>query len=216
MESVERLQKMYQKAELNPDLKPYYIVQNGIPMIKHPLVFSIFHMDIQNYIINQHYEWKKKAVKDAIKSKKWSSFIFLHERPYRLDAFIQIEQELRKKPKEYWNVLGSIWVDSENIWQNIDEWRFLLKEGPEKDREYFMSKEDRAVFNELPQKLVVYRGYVPRQNKSGFSYTLNPEKAEWFSKRFGKPGKVLKREVNKEQVFAYKNDRNEQEIIILD
>lgn len=215
MSTEEKLKMMYQEAELNPELKPYYIVQNGIPMIKHPLVFSIFHMDIQNYIINQHYEWKKRAIKKAIKEKKWSSFIFLHERPYRLEAFLQIADKIRKSPKQYWETLGSIWVDSENIWQNMDEWRYLLENGPEK-KEYFMSKEDRAVFKNLPEHLVVYRGFVPKQNKSGYSYTLSPEKAEWFSKRFGKPGKVLKREIKKEDVFAYKNDRNEQEIIILD
>ena len=63
MENLERLKELYQPAELNPDLQDYYIVQNGIPMIKHPLVFSIFHTDIQNYIINQQYEWKKQKLK---------------------------------------------------------------------------------------------------------------------------------------------------------
>lgn len=212
----QRLKEMYQPAELHPDLQEYYIVQNGIPMIKHPLVFSIFHTDIQNYIINQQYEWKKTAIKKALKEKKWSSFIFIHERPYRLQAFTSVVDKIEKDPKEYWETLGEIWVDSENIWQNMDYWRFYLTTGPEKDKEYFMSEEDRETFKNLPETITVYRGYVPRKNKGGFSYTLSKEKAEWFAKRFGKDGKVIERTVNKKDIFAYKNDRNEQEIIILD
>ena len=118
MHPLEKLREMYQEAELNPELKPYYIVQNGIPMIKHPLVFSIFHTDIQNYIINKQFEWKKKEVKEALRKGKWGSFIFLHERPYRLKAFASIAHKI-KDSKVYWDILGDIWVDSENIWQNL-------------------------------------------------------------------------------------------------
>lgn len=214
MHPLEKLREMYQEAELNPELKPYYIVQNGIPMIKHPLVFSIFHTDIQNYIINKQFEWKKKEVKEALRKGKWGSFIFLHERPYRLEAFASIAHKI-KDSKVYWDILGDIWVDSENIWQNKDVWKYFLENGPERNKEYFMSMEDREVFKSLPDKITVYRGYQPRKNKGGFSYTLSKEKAEWFAKRFGKDGKVITREVNKKDVFAYKNSRNEQEIIIL-
>lgn len=212
-QNEQRLKEMYQSAELHPDLQEYYIVQNGIPMIKHPLVFSIFHTDIQNYIINQQYEWKKKSLKEAVKNKNWSSYLFLHERPYRFDAFISISDKLEQQPKLYWELLGDIWVDSENIWQNKSRWKFLMETGPKKNREYFMSEEDREIFKNLPETLTVYRGYV--RNKSGFSYTLDEDKAKWFAKRFGKNGKVVKRIVNKDEIFAYKNDRNEQEVIIL-
>jgi hypothetical protein len=214
--SEQLLQEMYQPAELHPDLQEYFLVQNGIPMIKHPLVYSIFHFDIQNYIINQQYEWKKKSLKEAVKKKNWGSYIFLHERPYRFEAFVSIAPQLEREPKLYWELLGSIWVDSENIWQNQDRWKFLIETGPKKNREYFMSEEDRETFKNLPETLTVYRGYTPRKNKAGFSYTLSKDKAIWFANRFGKNGKVIERTVNKKDIFAYKNDRSEQEIIILD
>lgn len=207
---------LFQMAELNKELKPYYTEENGIPMIKHPLVFSIFHTDIQNYIINKHYEWKKNEIKKAIKNKKWSSFIFLHERPYRLSAFTAIEADLRKEPKRYWELLADIWVDSENIWQNKHEWRYYLKNGPKKNQEYFMTPEERKELKNMPDKITVYRGYVPGKNKGGLSYTTSKKMAEWFANRFGGNGKLLERVVDKKDIFAYKSSRNEEEIIILD
>lgn len=214
MDRIKTIEAMYQPAELNDDLVAYYSVNNGIPMIKHPLVFSIFHTDNQNYIINQHYEWKKQAVRKARTEREWSSYVFLHERPFRLNAFLDIEPMVREEPDQYWELLGEIWVDSENIWQNKEAWRYFLESGPEEGREMFMSEEDRLTFHSLPEKFKVYRGYIPRRNKSGFSYTMDRDKAEWFANRFGN-GVVLERIVSKEDVFAYKNDRNEQEIIIL-
>jgi hypothetical protein len=78
-----------------------------------------------------------------------------------------------------------------------------------------MSAEDRKDFKKLPDTFKVYRGYIPGQNKGGYSYTLNKEKAKWFANRFDRNGKVVERTVNKDDVFAYLNGRNEQEIIIL-
>ncbi len=213
MDNLERLKEFYQPAELHPDLQDYYFVQNGIPMIKHPLVFSIFHTDIQNYIINKHYEWKKTELNKAFKEKKWSKYIFLHERPYRLQAFEKISIYLR--PKQYWTLLGGIWIDSENIWQNLDQWTFFLTEGPKRDRQYFMSADDRKQFAKLPDTSKVYRGYIPRKNKGGYSYTLSKDKAQWFANRFHKNGQVIERTVKKSDVFAYLNGRNEQEVIII-
>ena len=58
-------------------------------------------------------------------------------------------------------------------------------------------------------------GYIKNKNKSGYSYTLNKEKAKWFANRFGNNGLVETRTINKSDVFAYTNQRGENEIIIL-
>ena len=82
-------------------------------------------------------------------------------------------------------------------------------------RDYFMSKEDRKYFDSLPEQVVVYRGYLQGKNKTGFSYTLNKERAEWFANRFSGDGKVYERTVRKDKIVAYTNRRDEQEVIIL-
>ena len=204
------------KEDLHPELKKYYFISDsGIPMIKHPLVFSIFHNEVMNHMMNKHYEYKVSEIKKAILILDYAKFIFLHERPYRLNAFMSIHKLL--SDKEYWECLGEIWTDSENIWQNKSSWKILLN-SKRPLREHFMDEDDRAAFKNLPEKITIYRGYHPSKNKNGFSYTLNKTKAIWFSNRFqstGVIGEVKERTINKKDCFAYMGGRNESEIITI-
>ena len=201
------------KEELHPELKPYLSnLSNGIPALRHPLVYSIFHTDHQNAFINRQYEERKKMLKKAIQKKDYEGFIYIHERPYRLQAFCSLNNVL--SDKKYWEILGSIWTDSENIWQNRETWKELLS-SKRPHREFMMDKNERQEFVQLPEQLVIYRGYLPYKNKNGFSYTLDEEKAEWFSKRFHADGKVLKKTIFKSDAIAYFTGRNEKEIVII-
>jgi hypothetical protein len=201
---------LFKEVELRPELQEYYSVSNGIPMIKHPLCFSIFHVPQQNYRMNQYYEWKTSAVQEALERKEYDTYVFLHERPYRLEAFTEIERYL--KDEHYWKLLGEVWVDSENIWQNKVAWGYLLM-SDRSGKENFMNEDERAEFEKLPDEFTIYRGYQPRKNKTGFSYTTDEKKAIWFANRFYKDGEVLSRKVKKCKVFAYLTRRNESEII---
>ena len=78
-----------------------------------------------------------------------------------------------------------------------------------------MNEEDRRFLKLLPKEIIIYRGYIKNKNKSGYSYTLNKEKAKWFANRFGNNGLVETRTINKSDVFDYTNQRGENEIIIL-
>jgi hypothetical protein len=204
----QQLINLFQPAELDGRLEDYYLVQNGIPMIKHPLCFSIFHTPEQNYRMNKYLEYKLQAVEEALKKKEYATYIFLHERPYRLEAFTEIEMYL--SDEEYWKLLGDVWIDSENIWQNKIIWGALLTSDRPK-REFFMGAE----FEKLPETLTIYRGYQPRKNKIGYSYTISKEKATWFANRFHKDGEVDTKKVKKSRVFAYLTRRNESEVLII-
>lgn len=196
---------------LNIELQAYLDSDNGfMPMIKHPLYFALPYIEQMNPMYNKSFEYKKKIAKEYLDSKKYSSYVFIHERPYRLMAFLNIMDNL--KGREYWELLADLWIDSENIWQNKSVYRNLFKYHPN-HKKYFMNKEDRKVFDSLPEQVVVYRGYLQGKNKTGFSYTLDKSRAEWFSNRFGS-GKVLTRKVPKDKIIAYTNRRNEQEVII--
>jgi hypothetical protein len=118
------------------------------------------------------------------------------------------------KDEEFWEVLGEAWVDSENIWQNLSTWKMLLK-STRKGREHFMNEEERKMFEELPETLVVHRGFIPGKNKKGLSYTLDEKKAEWFAKRFHKEGEVSTLTIPKSKAFAYLTGRGESEIIMI-
>lgn len=198
--------------ELHPELRIHLIYNNGIPGILHPLIYSVFHTPEQNSLINLLYENKKKDISLSLVEKNWDRFIFLHERPYRVNAFLEIEKRL--SDEEYWGLLSRISVDSENIWQNKRTWGKLLSSGRNKS-EKFMSKDEIEVFSYLPDELTVYRGYVVGKNPVGWSYTLKKEKANWFASRFSKKnGKVKTIMVKKINILAIKIGRNEEEIVL--
>jgi hypothetical protein len=215
------VQEILQKKEdLHPELQAHLChLPSGVPCIKHPLIYSIFHLDNHNALTNKRYEIIKADVQDALEQKDISRYVFRHERPYRLNAFDRAISFLNLKisNKDYWELLGSIWTDTENSWQELELWKYHFSS----DRpcsEYLMNKQERKAFKNLPDKLTIYRGYVPNKNKNGLSYTLDETTANWFSNRYNKSntkdGKVLKRIVNKSDVLAYFNGRNEEEILI--
>jgi hypothetical protein len=200
--------------ELDSNLKPFFS-KNPIPMIKHPLVYSIFHQPQLNVFVNNQYKHKSEKLKSSINSMDYDSIIFLHERPYRLNAFVEfIHNDEKITDQQYWKLLSEIWIDSENIYQNKHYWKYLLN-GKRKGKEFFMSSEDCKYFNNLPDIITIYRGYIPKKNKTGFSYTLDKEKAEWFANRFSNNGNIIEKTIRKKDAFAYLNGRGEQEIIMI-
>jgi hypothetical protein len=195
---------------LNPDLVPY--LEDGVlgKQLRHPLLYQVPLWT--NGYANKLYLQKKEDLIDAVLHRKYSKIVFLHERPYRVDAFTKIASDL---PDEtYWSLLGSIWTDTENSWQNLDEWRKLFSSNrPHRDR--LMDRDEILAYNSLADTVKVYRGCQKGINENGISWTLKREKAEWFSTRLGKDGVVLEKEVSKEDILAVFTGRNEFEVVIL-
>lgn len=200
--------------ELHPDLKPWMMTEGKIPMLKHPLVYSILHTPELNNWTNRFYQQKLKQIEEAKTKGDWEHFIWLHERPWRMPAFKKVVEHM--SDKQYWDSLHGIWIDSENIWQHKADWiRFLSSRRPGS----FMDEEDRAEFEKLPEEFSIYRGYQKGRNFDGLSYTLEEDRAKWFSKRFEREGSsraaVRERLVKKSEVFAFTDGRSEKEIIML-
>lgn len=203
---------MERKEDLCPELERYYSEGYMFPSVRHPLLYSVPHSPQQNAMCNHRIKLLLQEREDKIVAEDWEGYVWMHEKPYRLEAFCDIMRKL--KSKQYWEILGEVWINSENIWQNKQRW-FKLLSSKAFDRQYFMSKEDAKFLEKLPNTVTVYRGFVPEQNHDGFSYTLSKNKAIWFSNRFNKKGKVLTRTVKREEIFAYMSGRGEQEVIIL-
>ena len=87
-------------------------------------------------------------------------------------------------------------------------WKDQMFKGISYYKDYFANEEDKAGLDKLPDKIKVYRGY--NDCPYGFSWTLSKKIAEMFGSN------IREREVEKKDVFAYLNDRTEEEIIILD
>ena len=195
---------------LDPELEPYVENIDGIEYLRHPLVYQM--LKVIPGQANAQLREKKKAVELALKNKEWRHYVWLHERAWRLHAFTEIHHHL--SDNHYWELLSSIWIDSENMCQNYMIWKQALN-SPRSGRRFFMDKEDRELFDELPGDLIIYRGCEFDPEK-GLSWTLNPEKALWFAERFHRRGKVHARKIRKEHVFAYLTYRGEQEIVVHD
>jgi hypothetical protein len=216
----EAIQKMFGKQEpLHPDLVPHLTTGSLGPMLHHPLVINVIHHDMQNGFTNKQYLAKKAAVEEAEDEGNWSRYIFMHERPYRFDALMQAaKQGLARDPKQYWDMVGSVWVDSENIHESFSAWHRLWS-APMPGRENCMNEDEQAALAALPDTITVYRGVGHAAARRGLSWTTDKARAEWFANRFsghrGRRPHVYQGTVAKKDVLAHFLGRNESEIVAL-
>ncbi|MCA9052153.1 MAG: hypothetical protein KDA89_25630 [Planctomycetaceae bacterium] len=209
------LMKLIQKQEpVHPDLAGYVKAGGiGCGMVHHPLIVSpIYVKDCYGYV-NYLYEQRNADVQRLMDAEEWKEYVFTHERPYQLDAFSRIAK--RMSDTTYWSILGSVYTESENLWQQKPKLVCLLTVD-RKQREFLMNGRERGYLKELPSTLTIYRGYQYR-NANGWSWTLDPKKAHWFAHRFkglgGKPTVATGR-VKKRDVVAYFSRRQEKEIVV--
>lgn len=202
---------MFREEELSSELVPYIMEGSFGPYINHPLVQSIPHSPVMNRRANLMLAHKKEALEEALATGKWNSVVFLHERPFRLNALLEhVPSDI--PPSEYWPIVSSVWTDSENIWQNVDVWMDLWSSDHHR-HDLVMDEDEMEVFDNLPEIVNVYRG-TQRGLPLGLSWTTDHERAEWFANRYGQDNAlVVEGKVNKAYVLAYFLGRGEQEIV---
>jgi hypothetical protein len=207
----ELLQRLIAEANepLHPDLVPYFETDGALgPQLRHPLVYQV--PFFSNGRANAYYLQKKEDLINAVLHRKFNQIIYLHERPYRLQAFISIAEDL--PDSKYWSLLSSIWTDTENQWQNLEQWKELLS-SERGERHYLMSDSEVQLLNSLPELVTIYRGCIKGLNEDGLSWTLDKSKAEFFANRFSKEGIILEREIPKADIIAVLTGRGESEVI---
>jgi hypothetical protein len=204
---------LFNKVEdLDPELEAHFNKSHGFPCIQHPLVYSMMHSPQMNAVVNYQLKHKKEAVEKAKKEKNWNSYVFLHERAYRVNALSGIVQFI--KTKQYWELLASVWVDSENIFQNEELWNKLLCVSLPGT---MMNKGEAKKLDHMPDEFEIYRGYSISNRWKGLSWTIKKDKALWFATRFKRPNETAKLAygtIKKEDVIAYLESRQESEIVV--
>lgn len=117
----------------------------------------------------------------------------------------------------YFRALALAWQGANNCHQDRDYFEHLFRIGkPNVNRRSMMDGDELAVFDSLPDQVKVYRGCGPL-NRSGWSWTLNRARAEWFAcehmrARDGYRGLVLTGTCDRSEVLAYLS--TEEEIIV--
>lgn len=195
--------------ELHPQLQERLVTVRDMRMIKHPLVVAFYFGEADHERLNNQLNAKESACGAARLERDWHQLVWLHERPFRFDALFSIKDLITDAV--YWDLVKSVWIDSENIYENLRGWEVMLA-SDRPGREQMMTEDERAFVSDLPAKVRLYRGHQAL-NRNGLSYTLSVDKAKWFAKRFG-PGDVRVRSVAKEDIVAYFNTRSEAEIVI--
>lgn len=206
---------------LHPDLEEYIDHNSPFGMcIRHPLVYSIAHVPPLNRQMNTLYGHKQEACRRALDEGRYDTYVWLHERPWRLVALSDIAQQLTDQ--HYWSLLGSLWTDSENICQNYQLWHDALH-SQRSSRWAIMSKEDRATvrkFRRRKRQFAIFRGFAYDEGDRGMSWTLNYERARWFALRFAglenrERPQVAIGLIHGYNIIAYFSDRGEEEIVAL-
>lgn len=202
---------------LDDELESYVDeTDTGLVCLRHPLVYSIPYAEHLNRILNQQLRYKQQALKRALAHRDWHTVIFLHERPWRLDALLQIQG--RMGPRQYWETVESVWTDSENIADNEEEWRIALA-SPYSCRWAIMDKTERRTLKALPDLVPVYRGArFPDAARDGLSWTTLPDTAHWFAHRWGREGDeptVAEGYVERPKIIACFDGRGEHEVVAL-
>lgn len=215
-EQLAVLEDLARPEPLRPELTPY--VRDGPlgKMFHHPLHIEILFDPARAARINARVPLIEAKCAEVLAAGEYDRYVFCHERPYRVEALDRVAAQMPSDA--YWPLVGSVWVDSENVWQNLDTWRSLLwpSERPVTGRPLMMDDEEREALAALPDELIVYRGCT-RRNRRGLSWTLDEAKAKWFAQRFATvqkmPPLVMRGRVRKDKVIAHFTGRNEDEIV---
>lgn len=218
-EIPESLKKLVgEQEELHPDLKPYLGEAESLgTCLRHPLVFAVPYIELWNARYNEQYRHKCEYRDKAFNEGNWGSYIFIHEKPYRVEALYELERDHGDvvPDEEFWKMFGEVWTNIENMWQMDDEIRELLDMAQfhkRKKKKSMMDDDELALLDSLPNQFVVYRGHQ-LINDWGLSWTLSPWRAKWFANRWSDPNATVTRAtIRKANVIGLFLGRSEMEV----
>ena len=149
--------------------------------------------------------------REPLARRDWKSYLWRVPRPGRLAALLEIIPKLTDP--EYWQLLGTIWTDTEYPNVNRALWLGLFTSKRD-NRDPVMDAEGHAAVDRLPDPVRIYRGAQLRYAR-GMSWTTDPDTAAWFAHRFQhRRGEVFTTTLAKRKILAYFDDRKEREVLI--
>lgn len=163
---------------------------------------------------NQLYLQRTKQIARAKETRSWRHYVWLHERPYRPHALIEVAALL--PTAESAKLIGDVYRETENFFQYRCLWLALWSTlSRRKALRFTMAADEFERLQSLPETVVIYRGCTS-QNRSGLSWTLCQEKATWFARRFPSSLRplVLTASVPRDHIYALFLARDEQEVVV--
>lgn len=199
-------------VELCPELKDCIVdIGNGIRLIKNKFLTTVYIKSGNDEdLYNKPYRVRRELAQKYLEEENFDSFIFIHERPFRLEALVEVLFSIKKE--DLFRIVEYVWTDSEGPCVNLEVWKYIFNYCEElgvlED-----SKKD------LPEKFTIYRGTRAGIEDIGISWTLDASVAKMFSERFytkrtNKQPIVKIKEVKKEDIFLFTDARGEKEVIL--
>ncbi|MCW9705815.1 hypothetical protein [Fodinibius salsisoli] len=140
----------------------------------------------------------------------------------RFDNFLEIAPKL--SDQQYWNWLPQFYTCTDNTYRYKNIIKTVFGSNRSK-KKYLMTDEEREFLNNLDDKITIYRGMTVQERDSdefGISWTLDEEVAKFYRDDYrrnyataNKTKCIVQKTINKSDVVAYLNERNEQEVIYL-
>lgn len=188
-------------------------------IVKHPFVDSTHVVSNDGKLLDLSVPADASVYRTQLKSRiesitSYASFSSIVVKSYR-SAFLKHTQQYINE-KDLAEYLKTLWIstDTVNVDVNISKTQYvnLFKKCKKED---LMDEDELKYYNNLPEKITVYRGVnkITNHPPKALSWTLDYDIANWFSERFSKGnGIVYKTIIKKEDVLAYFS--NEKELVI--
>lgn len=211
-------------VKLDEELAIYYETE-PFPMIRHPLVYSVPHSSYMNAAVNDALKYKKAYAHEALDDENYSRYVWIHERPHRLNALLDVERHLTRG--EFRKLVIELWCDSENIYQNYFKWRRVLGDDRIRGETLRDFEGEDTKLEEMTDDngfATVYRGTCVSKRDfmtpliSGMSWTLDKDKAIWFAHRLcasGKLPRIVVGRIHTRDIIARLEERGESEVVAL-
>jgi hypothetical protein len=214
LNNIKDMAKMFLRLPIKTDKKLPQII-----CVYHPFIASsVIHINGEFVDIMENPEKLQdfyNIMDNEIDSGDLYRIYALVRRPYRLTFIKHCEPYLSSK--DLAELFADAWVSSENPNQDINcSIPYLTKMFKKCDKKHLMTEEDYQIYEQLPETLTLYRGVAVGRNPKGLSWTQNLKTAKWFAHRFdndNEKGYIQMTTAKKEDVLAYFNTRNEDEIV---
>ena len=148
-----------------------------------------------------------------INAKDFSEILYMINKPYRL--LYLCANSLILDVETFTKYLKDVWIQTE--FPNADKdvsTKELIKLFERADKKLLMDDEELNFYNQLPNVVTIYRGTYRSANSKALSWTTDYDIAHWFATRFDDEGYILQAKINKKDIFAFFNNRNEKEVVI--
>jgi len=120
---TDELKDIFAPEDLDPELMPYLVKDSHFQMIHHRFIIQVPYHEAMNKMTNSLFNYKKEKIQKAIEMEDWDSYIFLHERPYRMEALQEVLVDFYPPEEIGLELIASVWIDSENIYQHFNDYR---------------------------------------------------------------------------------------------